>query len=251
MVSNPVPLRQVILSQLMIGATVTGFFLYLGHSRSVKADLERERRRAAEALHAETVSRLALLQAQIEPHFLFNTLANIQSLIAQAPETASQILEHLNTYLISSLRRSREMTSTVGEELDLVEALLAIAALRLGPRFDYTISASPNVRAATFPPLLFQPLVENAIRHGIEPAVEGGKIHVEVHRGPEGLELTVSDTGVGLNPTAPEGVGLSNVRSRLASLFAGKGKLALYNNTPRGMIAKLIVPETGADRERV
>jgi sensor histidine kinase YesM len=242
LIRHPVSMHRAILSNLWIGVTVTSFFLYFSHSRGVREDLERERRRAAEALQAETVARLALLQAQIEPHFLFNTLANIHSLIKEEPDTASLILEELNSYLRTSLRRTRMQVSTVGEELELIEALLAIAAARLRARLEYTIHAPPEIRATPLPPLLLQPLVENAIRHGIEPAVEGGIVHVEARKTPEGLELTVEDTGVGLNALSPQGVGLSNVRARLDSLYGERGRLELYTNTPRGVIAKLIVP---------
>ena len=103
----------------------------------------------------------------------------------------------------------------------------------------------PELRAAALPPLLLQPLVENAIRHGIEPAVDGGTIVVDVRKGSGSLELTVTDTGVGLDPNAPEGVGLTNVRARLASLYGSNGRLLLYENVPRGVVAKLIVPNPG------
>jgi LytS/YehU family sensor histidine kinase len=204
--------------------------------------LERESRRAAEALHAETAARLALLQAQIEPHFLFNTLANIHSLIQEDPHKAGVILEQLNAYLRTSLRRTRQPTSSLGEELELVETLLAIAAARLGPRLQYMVLAPEELRAHELPPLLLQPLVENAIRHGIEPAIAGGNIRVEVLQVNDGLELSVVDTGVGLNEEAPQGVGLANIRSRLTSLYADKGRLAIYANAPHGVIAKLIIP---------
>jgi signal transduction histidine kinase len=234
---------QAMWETVFVGAVVTAFFLYFSHSREVSAALERERRRAAEALQAETAARLALLQAQIEPHFLFNTLANIHSLVKEDPDTASRILEQLNVYLRTSLRRTRQATTTVGEELDLVEALLNIASARLGARLTHTIVVeSPELRAAALPPLLLQPLVENAIRHGIEPAVAGGTIVVDVRKGSGSLELTVTDTGLGLNPNAPEGVGLANVRDRLASLYGSDGKLLLYENVPCGVVAKLIVP---------
>jgi signal transduction histidine kinase len=239
---HPTGMGRTILSNLWIGVTITAFWLHFSYSRGVREELERERRRAAEALQAETVARLALLQAQIEPHFLFNTLANIHSLIKEDPDTASLILEELNSYLRTSLRRTRAEISTVGEELELIEALLAIAAARLRTRLEYAIHATAEVRTIPLPPLLLQPLVENAIRHGIEPAVEGGMIQVDVHRLEGALELTVKDTGVGLNPEAPPGVGLANVRSRLATLYEGQGRLEFYTNTPRGVIAKLIVP---------
>ena len=237
---------QTIWQTLLIGVVVTAFLLYFSHSREVSAALERERRRAAEALQAETAARLGLLQAQIEPHFLFNTLANIHSLVKEDPDTASRILEQLNVYLRTSLRRTREATTTVGEEIDLVEALLNIASARLGARLTHTsVVEPPELRAAALPPLLLQPLVENAIRHGIEPAVDGGTIVVDVRKGSGSLELTVTDTGVGLDPNAPEGVGLTNVRARLASLYGSNGRLLLYENVPRGVVAKLIVPNPG------
>jgi hypothetical protein len=242
MFHNPAAMREPILDTLMLMVVITAFFLYFSHTRGMKEDLERERRRAAEALQAETLARLALLQAQIEPHFLFNTLANIHSLIQEDPDTASLMLEQLNSYLRTSLRRTRNATSTLGEELDLVEALLGIAGMRLRARLDYTISAPADLRPAPLPPLLLQPLVENAIRHGIEPAVSGGKIQVRARRREGYLELTVSDTGVGFDDHTPEGVGLSNVRARLQSLYGAQGKLEFYGNSPRGVTVKVIVP---------
>jgi Histidine kinase len=242
LVHHPESMGRAILCNIMIGITITAFFLYFSYSSGVKEDLERERRRAAEALQAETAARLALLQAQIEPHFLFNTLANIHSLINEDPDTASLLLEELNSYLRASLRRSRAMTCSVGDELELIETLLGIAAARLRARLEYTICAPAEVRALSFPPLLLQPLVENAIRHGIEPAISGGTICVDVRWNNEVLECTVKDTGMGLRADAPQGVGLSNVRSRLASLFGERGKLEFYTNAPRGVIAKLILP---------
>jgi LytS/YehU family sensor histidine kinase len=242
LVHHPETMSRAILCNVMLGITITAFFLYFSYSRGVKEDLERERRRAAEAAQAETAARLALLQAQIEPHFLFNTLANIHSLIKDDPDTASLLLEELNSYLRTSLRRSRAMTCSVGDELELIEALLGIASARLRARLDYTICATAEVRAMSFPPLLLQPLVENAIRHGIEPAIAGGIICVDVRCNCEALECTVKDTGVGLKADAPQGVGLSNVRSRLESLFGASGKLEFYANAPNGVIAKLIVP---------
>ncbi len=187
-----------------------------------------------------------MLQAQIEPHFLFNTLANIHSLIAEKPDTASQILEKLNGYLRISLRRTRQLTSTLAEELELIETLLGIAGARLGGRLEYCLSVPAELRSQQLPPLLLQPLVENAIRHGIEPSVAGGKIDVEVRKVGRSLELCVTDTGVGLNEDSPQGVGLANIRARLGSLYGTEATLALYANSPRGVIAKLTVPTSPA-----
>lgn len=242
MIRHPGAMRQTMLTSVLIGVAVTALFLYFSYSKGVREALEREKRRAAEALQAETAARLALLQAQIEPHFLFNTLANIHSLIEENPKTASRILEALNTYLRTSLRRTRQPTSTLGEEIELVETLLSIAAARLGRRLEVTVSVPQELLSWSLPPLLLQPLVENAIRHGIEPAVDGGSIRIDVKKEQDELELVVTDTGIGLNENAPEGVGLANVRARLASLYGGAGKLVLYENKPHGVIAKLIIP---------
>jgi signal transduction histidine kinase len=243
-IRHPAMMRQTMLSVVTFGAAIWAFFLYFSHSRGIREQLERERRRAAEALQAETAARLALLQAQIEPHFLFNTLANIHSLIAEDPDTASLILEELNAYLRTSLRRTRQPTATLGEEVELIERLLAIAGARLGRRLEYRVSVPEELRSLDLPPLLLQPLVENAVRHGIEPAVQGGTIHVDARKVGDSLELTVADTGVGLNEEAPPGLGLANIRARLASLYRGRGTLALYANTPHGVIAKLNIPAT-------
>lgn len=245
LLQDPASLWRTILTVSLIGVVVTAFFLYFAHARNVREALDRERLRAAEALQAETAAQLALLQAQIEPHFLFNTLANIQSLIEEDPGAARRTLGKLDAYLRTSLQRTRAKTATVRDELEIVEALLSIARDRLGARFEYTIYVPAELETAPLPPLLLQPLVENAIRHGIEPAVEGGKIMVEVEECAETLELTVTDTGVGFDANAPQGVGLANVRARLASLYGEKGKLLLYPHAPHGVIAKLVVPYPG------
>ncbi|KAF1033818.1 MAG: Sensor histidine kinase BtsS [Burkholderia lata] len=183
-------------------------------SMRMRATLETERREAAEVRQAETAARLALLQAQIEPHFLFNTLANVQSLIERDPARASTMLGSLNRYLRASLRRTRDATSTLGEELDLVEALLKIASIRLGERLSYAIDVPADLHALLFSPLLLQPLVENALLHGIEPSIDGGVIVIRGRMRGDRLELNVIDTGVGLGKSDTRlhgGVGLANV----------------------------------------
>jgi sensor histidine kinase YesM len=183
-----------------------------------------------------------LLQAQIEPHFLFNTLAHVLSTVEREPPVAKAMLEHLTHYLRATLRRSRESEHRLGEELELVEALLAIAAMRLGRRLRYRIVVDPILREVLLPPMLLQPLVENAIRHGIEPAVDGGEIHVNGEQLGQELILRVTDDGKGLTGGSPEGVGLSNVRARLASLYGDKGRLSLFSNSAHGVVAELRLP---------
>jgi sensor histidine kinase YesM len=136
----------------------------------------------------------------------------------------------------------------LNEELELVETLLKIAVARLGPRMKYKITIPPALRSLQMPPLLLQPLVENAIQHGIEPALSGGEIAIVIAQRGESLELVVTDNGVGLRETARKGVGLDNIRARLASLYGNQGTLALFANKPRGVTAKLTIPAANARR---
>ncbi len=218
-------------SVLVAGAAIVLFSLFF-QSTHIRAALEQERREAAELRQSETAARLALLQAQIEPHFLFNTLANVQSLIERDPPRASAMLDSLNRYLRASLGRTRKPASLLGEELELVDALLQIASMRLGDRLRYRIDVPDALRALALPPLLLQPLVENALLHGIEPAIDGGEIRVAARRDGDVLELAVVDTGIGLGHGAKlhGGVGLSNVRARLASLYGDAGRLSIAAN---------------------
>jgi sensor histidine kinase YesM len=236
---------RLLVGSLLIAISGTVFFMFYWRMESIRADLQSERRRAAEALQSETSAKLALLQAQIEPHFLFNTLANAQSVIESDPKTAKLILEHLNQYLRVSLGRTRRASSTLEDEINLVSALLAISALRLGDRLHYSISVPEELKTALLPPLMLQPLVENALKHGIEPAVTGGDIRIEARRESDALYLLVTDTGIGLNASSPEGVGLANVRGRLSSLYGERGRLALYNQNPHGVVAEITMPLQG------
>ena len=226
----------------MIAIFATSFFIFYWRAEAYRADLQSERRRAAEALQSETSAKLALLQAQIEPHFLFNTLANAQSVIESDPKTAKSILEHLNHYLRVSLGRTRRTSTTLADELSLIGALLVIAGLRLGERLRYSISVPDELMATQLPPLLLQPLVENALKHGIEPSVTGGEIRIDARSDGHLLHLRVRDTGVGLDTGSPEGVGLANVRGRLASLYGDRGRLAIYSEAPHGVVAEITMP---------
>jgi signal transduction histidine kinase len=214
-----------------------------------RARLEAQGRQAAEARQGEALARLGLLQAQIEPHFLFNTLANVQSMIERDPRTAARMLDHLNRYLRASLGRTRAPSSTCAEEMELIGALLAIAEIRLGGRLRYRIELPQELRQARLPPLLLQPLVENALKHGIEPAVGGGEVEVLCAARGGHLVLTVRDTGLGFREEAPAGVGLSNVRARLSSLYGDEGCLTLYHNEPSGTVAEITVPLQPAAQE--
>ena len=189
---------------------------------------------------AET--RLHLLQAQIEPHFLFNTLASAQQLAAGKAPEAAQMLAHLTRFLRAAMPRLREGESTLGQEIEMIGAYLAIMQTRLGARLDYRIDMEPALSALPFPPVMLMTLVENAIKHGIEPLKEGGAVVVTVTRDAGRLHAVVADTGIGLSATVGSGVGLDNVRERLRVRFGADAALKLAANEPRGFVATLEMP---------
>ena len=168
-------------------------------------------------------ARLKLLQAQIEPHFLFNTLANLQALIGADPQRAQVMLGHLDGYLRATLASTRNDKCTLSEEFALLRGYLEILAIRMGPRLAYSLVLPPALAAAKLPPMLLQPLVENAIKHGLEPKVEGGTLRVEASAEGRQLILVVEDSGLGYGAaataTSGTGVGLLHVKERLAAVY--------------------------------
>jgi sensor histidine kinase YesM len=189
---------------------------------------------------AET--RLHLLQAQIEPHFLFNTLASAQQLAGGKAPEAAQLLGHLTRFLRAAMPRWREGEATLGQEIELVEAYLAIMQTRLGERLSYRIEMPAELSALPFPSAILMTLVENAIKHGIEPRKEGGEILVGVSRDGGRLVGTVADNGAGLAGTVGAGVGLDNIRERLKVRYGNAATLKLAANEPRGFVARLEMP---------
>jgi two-component sensor histidine kinase len=251
--TDPVKLlasRSVVGEALVIGIGVA-VLLYL-----VRSSADRRHERAmAEATQAALIAstdrmlaeaKLRALQAQIEPHFLYNTLANVLSLIATQPAQAQYMLERFIDYLRASLAASRSDEATLGSEAKLIAAYLDVLAVRMGDRLRYRIDVPDTLRQFKIAPMLLQPVVENAIAHGLEPKVEGGEIAVSAVMEGEQLCIRISDTGVGLNPEAPRkpggGVGLSNLRERLRSLYGAGAKVELLENQPCGMTVRLMLP---------
>jgi signal transduction histidine kinase len=186
---------------------------------------------------------LQLLQAQVEPHFLFNTLANLRRLVRTEPSAAQAMLADLLRYLAEALPRLRDERSTVARELALVRAYLALHQVRMGSRLKVTIDAPDAVADLPVPPMVLLTLVENAIKHGIGPQVEGGEIRVQAQRQPEGpLMLSVTDTGRGLVAGSGHGSGLANLRARLKALYGQAAALSLTAKQPQGVVATVILP---------
>jgi sensor histidine kinase YesM len=189
-------------------------------------------------------SELKLLQAQIEPHFLFNTLASVQYLTETDPPQASRLLEHLLAYLRAALPQMRSASTTLGQEIEFAEAYLNILRMRMGPRLDFGIDVPAALRAHPFPPVLLISIVENAVTHGLEPLAAGGHVTIAACRDGDSLVVTVTDTGAGLaaGSRSSHGVGLANVRERLAALFGARGRFTLEGVAPRGARATIEIP---------
>ena len=212
-------------------------------ARETAAALQQQQIAEAGQLLAE--ARLRTLQAQIEPHFLYNTLSNVVSLIGSEPARAKHMLERLIDFLRASLSASRAEQATLGAELDLAGAYLDVLAVRLGTRLRYRIEADPACRDCPIAPMLVQPLVENAVMHGIEPKVEGGAIVLRAHCDDKLLCIEVSDDGAGLGHAPPRpggGVGLANLRERLRSLHGKNAQVQLLENPSGGVTSRLLLP---------
>jgi len=210
--------------------------------------LQRQRRQAetrqrALILERELLaSRLNVLQAQIEPHFLYNTLSNVQALTRKDPAAAEQMLTHLIEYLRSAMPAMRSTGSTLGRELALARAYLSIMQFRMGPRLQFSVEAAADLLGRDFPPTIIGTLIENAIKHGLEPAKAGGRIDVRACQDGGSLVVEVADTGIGFSASAGSGVGLANARERLTTLHGPQAELDLTLNEPTGVVARARVP---------
>ena len=220
--------------------------IYFWRERSLLAEmrLAAERERMATMEREATLANLRALQAQIEPHFLFNTLANVVGLIHPAPDTAKRMLEEFIAYLRATLAATREQQTTLGQEFGLMSHFLAILQIRMGDRLKVDVQLPAELAGLPLPSMLLQPLVENAIKHGLEPKVEGGSITLRAERDGELLKLSIIDTGVGFTGATSGGIGLKNVRERVEKLFDGKGVMIIEENHPSGTRVQLTLPAT-------
>ena len=203
---------------------------------------EREHGESIERQFAE--ARLKLLQAQIEPHFLFNTLANLQALIPSDPARAQLMLGHLNAFLRAALASARKERTTLADEFTLLRNYLEILGIRMGTRLRFRLGLPEPLAGAALPPMLLQPLVENAVKHGLEPKIEGGEVSVDASTEGGALVLRVTDSGLGLDRagTLGEGSGTSQVRERLRQLFGASAALEIAANAGGGVTASLRLP---------
>ena len=212
-----------------------------------------ERRRGEQASAAQTATekelteaKLNLLHAQVEPHFLYNTLASAQLLTRSDPVRAEAMLGHLIQYLRRSLPNAEGEMSTLGAELERALAYLEILKVRMGDRLDVQTDVAESLRGTPMPAMMLQTLVENAIKHGLEPRTGGGTVWIRARRDDNTVAVTVADNGEGFNTkTSGTGIGLKNVRERLRLRYAGEANLAVVANFPAGVAATLTVPANG------
>ena len=235
-------------SQLPVSIIVTGvagiagtyYFYSKNKAQFLQSKVQETAKQAAE-------SKLKLLEAQIEPHMLFNTLANLRALIATEPDRALTMLDHLNSYLRATLHGSQGSSHPLQTEFERLRDYLELMAVRMGPRLRYKLDLPAELANLPVAPLLLQPLVENAIQHGLEPSVQGGSIVVRACREGGFMKLEVQDTGVGTATNSAKasksgGFGLAQVRERLQTLFGPQGTLVLAANSSAGMLATVRYP---------
>jgi len=208
---------------------------------------ERERMMRAEAERHQLEknvleARLALMQAQVEPHFLFNTLANVQHLVETDPPEASRVLDSLIKYLRAALPQMRESTTNLGRELEMARAFLEINRVRMGSRLQFAIEVPETLKTHAFPPMMLISLVENAVKHGVDPCCDCGTITIRAREDEGRLRVSVEDTGEGIKPKKGGGVGLSNIRERLKALYGTSARLVIEEREPRGVVASIEVP---------
>ena len=230
---------------LAMGIALAGLFLGIARLRlreatqkaaTLQAEADRERLE-----RQGTQAELKLLQAQVEPHFLFNTLSNLRHLVQTGSRDALPMLDHLILYLRSALPEMRAEGSTLGREGELARAYLEIMRLRMGGALDASIDIPAGLAGATFPPLMVMTLVENAVKHGVAP-VGRGRIAVRAFEEADRIAVEVEDDGRGLAEPIGQGVGLANIRERLRALHGDRAELRLRGREPAGTVASIRVP---------
>jgi len=236
-------LFQVIILAITFGMIASYFFYSKSRLKVSKELIQQERIKRLSSEKEALEANLRLLQAQIEPHFLFNTLSNVLSLIDSNPASGKSMLVDLIHYLRTSLSRTFPDPITLDQEIDMIKAYLNIQKIRMGERLHFKIEVPDAVRQHPFPPMLLQPLVENAVKHGLEPKMEGGEIMIKAMEEGDLIRIEVMDTGSGFSSCHEAGVGIGNVRERIKLLYGGKGRLIVEENKPNGVRAIIEVPK--------
>ncbi|WP_394209410.1 sensor histidine kinase [Enterovibrio calviensis] len=233
----------ILIVTMAIAVFIAYFFIARERANRAESELKDIQLRQAEQEKALINSQLRNLQGQMEPHFLFNTLANIQILIETDAAKAKKLLGKITELLRASLKQQRKDTITLGDELKLLDSYLAIQQIRLSERMGYSISLDDSVSPQTLvPPFLIQPAVENAVVHGIEPSIKGGHVHLHFSRKNNVITVEVSDNGIGFNEASKgNGLSMKNVRQRLSVLYGEHGKLELIPHSDGGFTTRISI----------
>jgi Histidine kinase len=225
------------------GLFVSLFFLFNFRDSRVQAQLLRAQADGNLLSKQAVEAELKLMQAQVEPHFLFNTLASVQFLTETDPPMAGRMLGHLLAYLRAAVPQLRSGSTTLGQEAELARAYLSIMQMRMETRLRFTIDVPTWLESHSFPPMLLMSVVENAIKHGVEPLAEGGEIRLEAKQADGALVVTVTDTGRGFADQLGQGVGLTNLRERLKALYGERSRFTLDAVVPHGAKATIQIPD--------
>jgi sensor histidine kinase YesM len=243
---EPRTILGIAISSLVISVVIAIVYFWREKGALAEAALERERRRAADIEREALAANLRALQAQVEPHFLFNTLANVTSLIEADPARARHMLEAFIRFLRASLAATRRPGTTLADEFALIGDFLEVLKVRMAERLEVRLHLPGELAAVEVPPMLVQPVVENAIRHGLEPQVEGGRLDLRARREGGRLVIEVADTGVGFAEATAGGLGLANVRERLRLAHGEAARLTVRGNVPQGTVVAIELPLAAA-----
>ena len=227
---------------LIFGSLFTSILYFAAREQASERLMQQTRLARVEIDKHMAEARLQLLQAQIEPHFLFNSLASVKLLYGKDSEKGRFLLRNLGDYLRVAISRARLRDARLGEEVALARSFLAIFEVRMGARLRVRIDLPAELASALVPPLMLGTLVENAIKHGIGPRASGGTVSLTARRCGSSLEVEVADDGVGFRARSGHGVGLANIRARLDALFAGAGSLELARGCAGGVTATMRLP---------
>ena len=227
---------------LLLGGLATVVYVRLARVRRSEAALAGAEIARAIAGRQVLKAQLASMQAQVEPKFLFNTLELVESLYERDVRHADRVLDDLIDFLRAAMPQLRGAASTLSRECALAEAYLRILCARMGSRLEYAFEVPPELGSAPFPPMLLLPLIDNAIRHGLEPLPLGGRINVHATASAERIRLAVIDNGLGDRNGLREGAGLTALRERLAGLYGADSTFVLSVNEPHGLTATIEVP---------
>ncbi|MCC6193160.1 MAG: histidine kinase [Burkholderiales bacterium] len=236
------PALVAVVRYALLCTLVAAVFIYVRVADESSARADQALRDRARFVQRLEEARLKMLQAQIEPHFLFNSLANVRSLHATAAPEAQGMLDNLVQYFAAALPHLRAADSTLGREAALTTSYLEIQAIRMGRRLTFAVTIPEALGGVPFPPLMLLTLAENAIKHGLAPQRGGGAVRIDATLHDGELRVRVADSGRGFVQTSGGGTGLANIRARLAAMYGESGRLSLTRNSPQGVVATIAIP---------